>query len=1143
MPSRPIPKQPKQPNHNIYSPLEDSSSQSTNLLEDETSQEESTKMPSTASKSSKNKSEWKKNTTTPQRTTAQCAAAKGLKTFHGNPAQEKAMLIKALRIILTHEPKHPMRSFITKDRAPKLLSKLEDTQATLTDLQKLATQIVIHPNIQVTSTTPYQIKYNPSFLDTFYKEDEHPTSSQSTTTNVNIHKTPDRKPVDIITIPDEETKEHENSPPKTPGDDQRVILALNQTDTPTTPAQVTQVTPSKPIKNPYSTKKTPKTPRHTQLTLTQMQQRPTPAMNDERPAQDQESMSSSTESIAEMFESTENALDAVLNEIVQAEQPTQPDSMMELQTQTIPPQDNIHNLLEILDKKQQEIKSQIQLLDLKKEEMEYTCREYETRIQQNKELLQQFDDDLNEKRNVYHDLRTRNVDTINQYSKEFATNIERITTKQSREAEKLFRLKLFEEITPKIQEEIIKNSEALSQKYYQYKEQLEDSFEEKYAIMRSMLDSLEAQVDDQINNSFEQFKEEFVETFLPNQGRVMIEQYLSETLTDAMNKTISTPSKSQEIHNRNISEQIEDTKLQLQEQVSTFQKDTQKLLITLQEQTRYADKTIKDRLNKSLESIEENKQEADDHIAETTATSLKSIRNTARREQDTIIADTTLETLINEGTNTLQNESTRHKRELQADKDRILQALQADKDRIIQSLQTDKEKAIQALQDQRDTSIKIIKSETQNIRDLLPQTYTPDNVNNQNEMNTQPELSNDIPPSHATETHQQEEYNDRPKHNFAARIANRQREELEEQIIARSIAVHNNITRLQKAPLEDIITSTEPTPEVVETYYQAMESTLLACGIPIVLYENLTPTSGTRPQDERERLTPEVTTLVNKTIFQRLAQTIPLHTTRIRSILDSYSNAQDGYGALNMIMKTYCDYLKTLQPPWGPTWEEDMDGHQYLSLLRRRLQNLKRTNQTHYSQHAIACEILQQAKRIPRYNVIATLYLTRLQLQPSNQPLGTEYNEAYLVGELENNQSTESNYHPTINKFNSYKDGKDNGKDNTRRNNFKFKYRREVQCSCCHAYGHDIDEDVCRIGAQTFHSHQFWVNYADKAKKNATAYSMANNRNQVKNTRQVMPDASSEEINEHLESVAHSMMNQFPETIQEESPKDGKTLE
>ena len=53
----------------------------------------------------------------------------------------------------------------------------------------------------------------------------------------------------------------------------------------------------------------------------------------------------------------------------------------------------------------------------------------------------------------------------------------------------------------------------------------------------------------------------------------------------------------------------------------------------------------------------------------------------------------------------------------------------------------------------------------------------------------------------------------------------------------------------------------------------------------------------------------------------------------------------------------------------------------------------------------------------------------------------------------------------------------------------------------CQAFGHDIDEDICRIGAQVYHVTKFQTEAAEnteKMEKNATAYSLVNHRSTIK---------------------------------------------
>ena len=61
----------------------------------------------------------------------------------------------------------------------------------------------------------------------------------------------------------------------------------------------------------------------------------------------------------------------------------------------------------------------------------------------------------------------------------------------------------------------------------------------------------------------------------------------------------------------------------------------------------------------------------------------------------------------------------------------------------------------------------------------------------------------------------------------------------------------------------------------------------------------------------------------------------------------------------------------------------------------------------------------------------------------------------------------------------------------------KFQYRRQVQCRVCKTFGHDTDEDVCRIGAQVHHAMKFTAQEPEQAEKNASAFSLANNKHTI----------------------------------------------
>jgi hypothetical protein len=151
-----------------------------------------------------------------------------------------------------------------------------------------------------------------------------------------------------------------------------------------------------------------------------------------------------------------------------------------------------------------------------------------------------------------------------------------------------------------------------------------------------------------------------------------------------------------------------------------------------------------------------------------------------------------------------------------------------------------------------------------------------------------------------------------------------------------------------------------------------------ACHMPIVSFDNLTPSSGTKPNNLT--LTQSVEELVNRELYIQLVRAIPHGATSLRNIIESFTQTKDGYRALTLIMKTSCTYVRTLQAPWGPIWTPDLTSFAYLTRLKRFLANLSLTSQMHYIKKQIALEFLQQAKQHHGYTNIATHYLTRLQL-------------------------------------------------------------------------------------------------------------------------------------------------------------------
>ena len=126
-------------------------------------------------------------------------------------------------------------------------------------------------------------------------------------------------------------------------------------------------------------------------------------------------------------------------------------------------------------------------------------------------------------------------------------------------------------------------------------------------------------------------------------------------------------------------------------------------------------------------------------------------------------------------------------------------------------------------------------------------------------------------------------------------------------------------------------------------------------------------------------------------------------------------------------------------------------------------------------------------------------HLTTLQGLDPQQPIPPLFEAQSLINSIDANEqkSPQIQIDPTINKFRGQTrdGGKDDGKEGeSKAFHRRFSYLRHVQCTCCTTYGHDIDKDVCKIGAQVHAAQHFILNHGEKAVKNAKAYALANSK-------------------------------------------------
>ena len=321
--------------------------------------------------------------------------------------------------------------------------------------------------------------------------------------------------------------------------------------------------------------------------------------------------------------------------------------------------------------------------------------------------------------------------------------------------------------------------------------------------------------------------------------------------------------------------------------------------------------------------------------------------------------------------------------------------------------------------------------------------------------------------------------------------------------------VQKNLPQFRK---ETIIVHLEgdPRQDQLEQFYDTIANMMHIYELPLLHRKDLTKNGTTCPT--KTYLPPDVVDNVNRTLYQKLIEIVPDEATQLRDILSTYSNEQDGYRALYSILRTKCKYLRLIQPTWGPTWNTNQNGYQYLATFKSFIEEEKRYYRQ-YTPYDQAAEVLQQAAKHDMYTLIATSYLTKLMhTQPAartNDMLLQEYNPNTLINILESSKTTlpvhTTNPNLSINKFNRK----------------PFQHKVQKQCTACKLWGHDIYEQVCRICAQIKHCTDFIEQQPEIATKNATAFALAHNRNKVSRVRQALSDHSDDE--ETIMSLARAV--------------------
>ena len=212
---------------------------------------------------------------------------------------------------------------------------------------------------------------------------------------------------------------------------------------------------------------------------------------------------------------------------------------------------------------------------------------------------------------------------------------------------------------------------------------------------------------------------------------------------------------------------------------------------------------------------------------------------------------------------------------------------------------------------------------------------------------------------------------------------------------------------------------------------------------------------------------------------------------------------RDGYSCVPSLMRRSCDFMKPEPEGWGPIWTNNMTPEQYVVQLQLHCCSTNRKVTKEYSRFQQSKEMLHQAAL--SYNQsIATKLDNDLKIWKSanqNVCLPEEWQIEGLLDKF-------SDYHSTIRhpsselgsatmSINVLTQKPPERERNIYTNKRKFEMR-PIQCDCCQCGGHQIGDQVCRIGAQVHHIQAYKEKHPEEFKQNAMRYEAMNRPKVIK---------------------------------------------
>ena len=239
---------------------------------------------------------------------------------------------------------------------------------------------------------------------------------------------------------------------------------------------------------------------------------------------------------------------------------------------------------------------------------------------------------------------------------------------------------------------------------------------------------------------------------------------------------------------------------------------------------------------------------------------------------------------------------------------------------------------------------------------------------------------------------------------------------------------------------------------------------------------------------------------ISKTLFRRLSFVIPSTNLVMKEMIAPYAMDRDGYACLWSLMRRSCDFMRPEPEGWGPPWPTNGTvigtPEKYVISLQSWCSTTNIRNNKKYSHYQQSKEMLYQAA-LAYKPAIATKLDTELTLWYSNNDPNATLPEAWRITGIIDKFSDYENVAlpiipgtPSINRLNDNRNAYNPGKK-------KFELK-PIQCPCCKCAGHQIGEQVCRIGAQYRHIQAYADKNPTEFKENAMRYETMNRPKVIK---------------------------------------------